>query len=67
MAHGLDQTDQLTFIGRELEMMSSEGSAEESEGSSVLMENDTEPHARHVTVHHELLVEVGHLEDGACG
>jgi hypothetical protein len=67
MAHNLDQTDQLTFVGRELEMTSSEGSAEESEGSNILMENGTEPHTRRVIVHHELLVEVGHLEDEACG
>jgi hypothetical protein len=45
MAHSLYQTDQLTFVGHELEMTSSEGSAEETEGSSVLMENGAEPRA----------------------
>ena len=66
VADGLDEPDQLSFISRELEMTCSERPAEEGERSVVLVENRAEPSAGCITVHGELLCEVGHLEYGAC-
>ena len=43
MTYSLNQPNQLAFVGGELEMASSEGPAEESEGFGVLVENNAEP------------------------
>jgi len=62
VAHCLNQADQLPLVGCQLEVASGEGSAEEGEGSDVLMKDRAKPRARRITVHHELSVEIGHLE-----
>jgi hypothetical protein len=43
MVNNLNQADQLVFIGGELEMARNEGPTEESEGSSILVEDGAEP------------------------
>jgi hypothetical protein len=62
MPNGLDQPDKLALIGSKLVVASSERPAEEGKGSGALVEDDTKPRAESVTVHHEHLVEIQHLQ-----
>ena len=43
MSNCLHQTNELPLVGRQLEVASGEGSAEEGEGSSVLVQDSTKP------------------------
>ena len=62
MPNGLDQPDKFALIGSKLVVASSERPAEEGKGSGALVEDDTKPRAESVTVHHEHLVEIWHLQ-----
>jgi len=52
VAHCMNQADQLPLVGCQLEVASGEGSAEEGEGSDVLMKDRAKPRARRITVSH---------------
>jgi hypothetical protein len=63
MSHCLYQPDELMLVRGQLEVACCEQSTEECERSRALMKDRVEPHARGITVNHEGLVEVWHLED----
>lgn len=66
VAYRLHEPNQLAFIHGELEVPSSEGSAEEGEGSRALVEDDAKPRTRSITVHDKDSVKVWHLQHGPC-
>lgn len=67
VSYSLHLADQLSLVCCQLEMASNERSTDESEGSSTLVYYCAEPHAQCIVVDHERFVEVGHLQNRACG
>ena len=62
-----DEPDELALVRGDLEMTSGEWLAEEGKRTSALMKDGAEARARGVAVHHELLAEVGQVEDWSRG
>ena len=56
--YGLDKADELMFVRCDLEMTSNEGLTEESEGSSVLVDDGAEPRTERVALHNEVMDEL---------
>jgi hypothetical protein len=56
--HGLDETDELTLVRRELEVMWRNGVGEECQWACTLVKHHAEVGARHITVNNEGLGEV---------
>jgi hypothetical protein len=58
MPHGLNQADQFTFVGSQLDVAGSKGPAEEGQGTRPLAKNNAKPGTRSVAVHHELAIKI---------
>jgi hypothetical protein len=58
------QADELPLVSHKLVMACGERAAEVRQQPVAMVEDSAKPHARGVAVHHENLVEAGHLENG---